>query len=164
MKRIIFFIFVLIMLTSCQKKREFDQSDINLDFKSEAQIYIGDKFEIKSDIIVNKNQTLNIVVKEPSNLEGLTISCSGDQYNVSYKDLSLQNSEQILPKSSFFYGMYEIFKEIGKRELKTVSNNDKEVVFSGNSTCGEFVICVDKTDDKISKMELKNTNIVINFK
>ena len=134
MKKIIFSIVVLLMLSGCSDSvlpKTADVSEVyKKDFSALVTVEYGE--ETAKMEIEKKGMSISFLLREPEELSGMSMALFDEHAKVTYEGMVLDINTDKLPDSAPFLILKELFEELSEPDEFFLSTADGGIIVQGN--------------------------------
>lgn len=155
MKKVIVFLLALSLLCGCTSLKETNPivNDIafTANIKYQKQKYVCD--------IQSYNDGINLIIKEPQNIEGLVFDINKNGCKMEFEGLAQSYDIDLLPYNSFAQIIYDVFSEVA---TQTIDINNKNCEIEGNVNNKKYVFLFSPSGLPLS-LEIKDLDFYVKF-
>ena len=155
MKKVIVFILVLSSLCGCTSIKETKPIVNNISFTVNIT---HQKQEYTCDV-QSFSDGLNLIVKDPQNIEGLALDINKNICNIAFEGLNLSYDTNLLPDNAFAQIIYAVLCDVSEQPIFI---DDENCTINGNVYKKDYVFVFSPSGLPLS-LEIKDLDFNVNF-
>lgn len=161
MKKIIFSIVVLLMLSGCSISALPKTEDISEVYKKDFSALVTVEYgeETAKMEIEKKGMSISFLLREPEELSGMSIALFDEHAKVTYEGMVLDINTDKLPDSAPFLILKELFEELSEPDEFFLSTADGELIAQGD----EFIATLSPEDLSLKNAVFPQPAMEFNF-